>query len=149
MIGGPFYTDTLYPQEYWGNFFFADYTGNWIRRVVFDAEHRPVSVQPFATDVEGPVALSLGPDGMIYYLSFTTGEVRRIRYNGPVAAAAATPTYGYSPLSVSFSSAGSVNPEAGRSPTCGTSATARRRLPPTRPTRTRRRRPRRSRPGSR
>ena len=22
---------------------------------------------------------------MIYYLSFTTGEIRRIRYNGPVA----------------------------------------------------------------
>jgi glucose/arabinose dehydrogenase/fibronectin type 3 domain-containing protein len=113
VIGGPFYTETLYPQDYWGNFFFADYTGNWIRRVVLDSEHRPVSVQPFATDVQAPVALTLGPDGMIYYLSFTTGEVRRIRYNGPVAAATATPTYGYSPLSVSFSSADSVNPGGG------------------------------------
>ena len=113
VIGGPFYTGTAYPQEYWDNFFFADYSGNWIRRVLFDAEHRPVSVQAFATDVEGPVSLSLGPDGMIYYLSFTTGEVRRIRYNGPVATAAAAPTYGYSPLSVSFSSAGSVNPGGG------------------------------------
>jgi glucose/arabinose dehydrogenase len=113
VIGGPFLADTHYPQEYWGNFFFADYTGNWIRRVVFDSEHRPVSVQPFATDVEAPVALSLGPDGTIYYLSFTTGEVRRIRYNGPVAAAAATPTYGHSPLSVSFTSTGSGNPGGG------------------------------------
>ena len=113
VIGGPFYTGTAYPQEYWDNFFFADYSGNWIQRVVFDAEHRPVSVQPFATDVESPVSLTLGPDGMIYYLSFTTGEIRRIRYNGPVAAAAATPTSGYSPLSVSFSSAGSVNPGGG------------------------------------
>ena len=29
---------------------------------------------------------------MIYYLSFTTGEIRRIRYNGPSPTAAATPT---------------------------------------------------------
>jgi glucose/arabinose dehydrogenase/fibronectin type 3 domain-containing protein len=114
VIGGPFYTGTLYPQQYWGSFFFADYPGGWIRHVVFDSDHRPVSVQTFATGIQDPVALTLGPDGMIYYLSFTTGEVRRIRYNGPVAAAAATPTYGYSPLSVSFSSAGSVNAGGGQ-----------------------------------
>jgi glucose/arabinose dehydrogenase/chitodextrinase len=114
-IGGPFYTGAVYPAQYHDNFFFADYSGNWIQRVVFDANHHPVSVQPFATDVQSPVNLTLGPDGMIYYLSFTTGEIRRIRYNGPVAAAAATtPTYGYSPLSVAFSSAGSSNPGGGQ-----------------------------------
>ena len=98
VIGGPFYTGTVYPQQYRDSFFFGDYSGNFIKRVVFDSEHRPVSVQPFATGVESPVSLTMGPDGMIYYLSFTTGEIRRIRYNGPVAKAAATPTYGYSPL---------------------------------------------------
>ena len=113
VIGGPFYTGTVYPQQYRDSFFFADYSGNFIKRVVFDSEHQPVSVQPFATDVESPVSLTLGPDGMIYYLSFTTGEIRRIRYNGPVAKAAATPTFGYSPLSVSFSSAGSKNAGGG------------------------------------
>ena len=113
VIGGPFYTGTVYPQQYRDSFFFGDYSGNFIKRVVFDSEHRPVSVQPFATGVESPVSLTLGPDGMIYYLSFTTGEIRRIRYNGPVAKAAATPTFGYSPLSVSFSSAGSQNAGGG------------------------------------
>ncbi len=113
VIGGPFYTGTAYPQQFRNDFFFADYTGNFIKRVVFDSEHRPVSVQPFATDVQNPVALTLGPDGMIYYLSFTTGEIRRIRFDGPVAKAAATPTNGPSPLSVSFSSAGSSNPGGG------------------------------------
>jgi glucose/arabinose dehydrogenase/fibronectin type 3 domain-containing protein len=112
-IGGPFYTGTLYPQDYWGNFFFTDYAGNFIKRVVFDSQNRPVSVQPFATEVPAPVNLVLGADGMIYYLSFTTGELRRIRYNGPVADAAATPTFGYSPLNVNFSSAGSSNPGGG------------------------------------
>jgi glucose/arabinose dehydrogenase/chitodextrinase len=113
-IGGPFYTGSAYPGQYHDNFFFADYSGNWIQRVVFDANHHPVSVQPFATDVQSPVNITLGPDGMLYYLSFTTGEVRRIRFNGPVAAASATsPTNGYSPLTVSFSSAGSSNPGGG------------------------------------
>ena len=32
----------LYPAQYQGNFFFADYSGNFIQRVVFDAEHQPV-----------------------------------------------------------------------------------------------------------
>ena len=41
VIGGPFYTGTAYPQQYRDNFFFADYSGNFIKRVVFDAEHRP------------------------------------------------------------------------------------------------------------
>jgi glucose/arabinose dehydrogenase/chitodextrinase len=113
-IGGPFYTGSAYPAQYHDNFFFADYSGNWIQRVAFDANHHPVSVQPFATDVQSPVNITLGPDGMLYYLSFTTGEVRRIRFNGPVAAASATtPTSGYSPLTVSFSSAGSSNPGGG------------------------------------
>ncbi|HET9119245.1 MAG TPA: PQQ-dependent sugar dehydrogenase, partial [Solirubrobacterales bacterium] len=115
VIGGPFYAGTAYPAQYHDNFFFADYTGNWIQRVVFDADHHPLSVQPFATDVQSPVNITLGPDGMLYYLSFTTGEVRRIRFNGAVAAASATtPTNGYSPLTVSFSSAGSSNPGGGQ-----------------------------------
>ena len=112
-IGGPFYTGSLYPQQFQGNFFFGDYSGNFIKRIVLDDQHKPVSVQPFATNVHAPVSMSVGPDGMIYYLSFTDGELRRIRYNGPVADAAATPRYGYSPLNVSFSSAGSVNPGGG------------------------------------
>ncbi len=113
VIGGPFYTGTLYPSAYWSNFFFADYSGNWIRRVTFDAQNQPTSTQVFATNVDSPTAIAMGPDGMLYYTSFNTGQVRRIRYNGPVAQAAATPTYGYSPLTVSFSSAGSVNPGGG------------------------------------
>jgi glucose/arabinose dehydrogenase len=113
VIGGPFYTASLYPDAYHGNFFFGDYSGNFIKRVVLDDQHEPVSVQPFATDVTAPVAISAAPDGTLYYLSFTTGEVRRIRYNGPVAQATATPKYGYSPLTVSFSSAGTVNPGGG------------------------------------
>jgi glucose/arabinose dehydrogenase/fibronectin type 3 domain-containing protein len=113
VIGGPFYTGALYPQEYQGNYFFGDYSGNYIKRVVLDDQHHPVSVQPFATGVAAPVGMAVGPDGMIYYNSFTTGEIRRIRYNGPVADAKADPSNGYSPLTVDFKGDGSVNPGGG------------------------------------
>ena len=36
----------------------------------------PAGVQPFASNAASPVSLVTGPDGMIYYLSFTTGEIR-------------------------------------------------------------------------
>ncbi len=106
-IGGPFYNATAYPQQYRGNFFFGDYSGNYIKRIGFDAGNNPTGVQPFATGVAAPVSMEVGPDGLIYYLSFTSGEIRRIRSNAPLAVASATPTYGYSPLTVAFSSAGS------------------------------------------
>jgi len=110
LIGGAFYDSAAYPEAYRGNYFFADYVGNWIRRAVFDAAGNPVAFPYFATDISNPVTLELGPDGNLYYISFSTGQVRRIRYNGPAAVATATPQWGYSPLTVSFSSSGSVDP---------------------------------------
>ena len=89
MIGGPIYNGTAYPAKYRNSFFFGDYSGNFIKRVVLDDQGEPVSVQPFATQTESPVSLTQGPDGLIYYLSFTTGEIRRIVYNGAVAQVAA------------------------------------------------------------
>ena len=50
-IGGPFYNASAYPQQYQGNFFFNDYSHDFIKRIVFDANGEPQSVQPFATDV--------------------------------------------------------------------------------------------------
>ena len=38
VIGGPFYTGSLYPEAYHGNFFFGDYSGNFIKRVVLDED---------------------------------------------------------------------------------------------------------------
>ncbi len=110
VTGGPFYTGTAYPQLYHGNYFFADYTGHWINRAAADVQGNLTSVTNFATNVRTPVSLELGPDGLLYYIAFETGEIRRIRFNGATAAASATPLSGYSPLSVSFSSQGSTAP---------------------------------------
>ena len=95
LIGGPFYTGTTYPEQYRGSFFFIDYGGNFIRRLQFDASGNPAGVVSFATNAAAPVTIEQGPDGDLYYLSFTTGQIRRIRFNGPGAVAAATPTNGY------------------------------------------------------
>jgi len=113
-IDGTFYTGLLYPA-YQGNYFFADYTSKWIKRMVFDANDNVVNVLPFAANVSGPVDLEMGPDGTIYYVAFSSGEIGRIRWGTgsqpPVAKAAAIPTSGYSALTVNFSSAGSADPE--------------------------------------
>jgi hypothetical protein len=59
------------------------------------------------------VAIEQGPDGLLYYLDFPTGRVRRIVPPALVARASASPLWGPSPLAVELSSAGSASPEAG------------------------------------
>ena len=149
VIGGPFYNATLYPAQYRGNYFFADYTGNFIKRVAFDAQNNPVGMVSFATDVAAPVSLAVGPDGMIYYLSFTTGRSAGSASTARSPWRQATPTYGYSPLTVVVLERRVDDPAAARSATSGTSATGRRRRRRTRPTRTQQPACRRSRRASR
>ena len=85
VIGGTFFTGTQYPAQYAGNFFFADYTQGWMKRIVFDGSGTVQSVLDFASNMldvnrtGGPVAIELGPDGLLYYIVFTTGEIARIR----------------------------------------------------------------------
>ena len=124
-IGGAVFTGAQYPAAYTGNFFFADYPRGWMKRIVFDGSGNLQSVVDFASAIGnangGPVAIEWGPDGLLYYVVFTTGEIARIRHTSgsgsnfpPFAVAATTtPATGYSPLQVGFSSAGSLDPEGG------------------------------------
>ena len=131
ITAGFVYRGTQYPAAYQGDFFFADYAQNWIRRLDLDANGNVLSMQPFEPpdgSVDGPygdiVGLLQGPDGALYYIdlgysdvsgTFTISKIRRIRYTAsnqpPTAVAAATPTSGPAPLAVAFSSAGSADPE--------------------------------------
>ncbi len=117
-VGGCFYADTLWPASYRGRFFFADYVGSWIRAATFDGAGNLVAMIDFATDMDSPVDLRTNPvNGDIYYVSISTGEIRRIHYGGPsgggntppVAHASATPLSGIVPLTVNFSSTGSFD----------------------------------------
>ena len=76
ITGGAFYEpDALtFPSWYFGQYFFADFCGNWIRRF----NPQTGAVAGFATGVAGPVDLKVGPDGALYYLARRAGYVGRI-----------------------------------------------------------------------
>jgi len=118
IAGLEFYTGNRYPTTYRGHLFFADYGRNWIKVARVDAANQLLSVLDFADDAQGPVGIEADPiDGDLYYVSINTGEVRRIRWTGPtgngmpIAQATVTPMVGVAPLVVSFSSAGSLDPD--------------------------------------
>ncbi|RKH14704.1 DUF4215 domain-containing protein [Corallococcus sp. CA053C] len=78
IAGGAFYNPPIpaFPSAYVGQYFFADYTNNWISRI--DPNSGAQSL--FATAAAGPVDLDVGPDGALYYLSRGAGQVGRIAY---------------------------------------------------------------------
>ncbi|HKQ57364.1 MAG TPA: PQQ-dependent sugar dehydrogenase [Candidatus Eisenbacteria bacterium] len=118
-IGGEFYAGSTYPAFYRGRYFFADFGTGWIRTSAVDASGGMGPSVEFATDAEGPVDLCLEPvSGDLFYVAIFTGEVRRIRWTGPVAGtnppvpmASALPRSGNVPLTVAFSSAGTYDPD--------------------------------------
>lgn len=131
VTGGFVYRGTAFPAAYRGAYFYADYAQNWIRGVTLDdngAVTGSFNFEPADGSVDGPygdiVYLAEGPDGALYYAdlgysddsgTFGVSKIRRIKYvqsnQAPVVNAAATPTSGPTPLDVSFSSAGSSDPE--------------------------------------
>ena len=131
ITGGFVYHGSEFPAEYQGSYFFADYTQNWIRRLTLDANGNVTGVynfEPLDGSVDGPygdiVYLTEGPDGALYYVdlgysdiggTFGVSKIRRIRYEqsnqAPIATSSANPTAGPAPLTVSFTSTGSADPE--------------------------------------
>jgi glucose/arabinose dehydrogenase/PKD repeat protein len=129
VVGGFVYHGTQFPSSYEGSYFYADYAQHWIKRLTFDASGNltgAFNFEPADGSPDGPfgdiVCLTEGPDGALYYVDLGfqlggngAGTVHRISYvstnQAPVAAASATPTAGAAPLTVTFSSAGSHDPE--------------------------------------
>jgi glucose/arabinose dehydrogenase len=127
ITGGFVYHGKQFPSSYVGSYFFADYTQNWIRRLTFDANgnvDKVYNVEPEDGSADGPygdiVYLAEGPEGALYYVdlgysdvgeAFGISKIRRIRYiqnnETPKAVAAGKPLSGPTPLTVTFSSAGS------------------------------------------
>jgi len=107
VIGGDHVKAGDLATPYEGDYFFADFGTNIIYRMVLDQANLPASVTPFATDASGPVYLEFGPDGALYYLAISVGQIRRIEFVGgansqPLAVATASPDNGPAPLSVQF-----------------------------------------------
>lgn len=78
-IGGPSASLTNFPSPWNRGVFFGDYANGWIRYLPLDAAGN-VSGSPvdFATALDSPVDLKVGPDGALYYVSIMAGQVRRI-----------------------------------------------------------------------
>ncbi|WP_431235586.1 PQQ-dependent sugar dehydrogenase [Mycolicibacterium psychrotolerans] len=112
------YTGTALPAEYQNKVFVADYTLHWLKALTFDSTYTNViGEQLLDTDAGTTVQMRQGPDGNLYQLNIYPGELYRIAASGgnraPTAVLTATPTNGYSPLSVQFSSVGSSDPDPG------------------------------------
>ena len=96
-----------FPTKYHGGLFFSDYARGCIWTMDAGAGGNPntATVASFATGLAGVMDLQVGPGGDLYYVNYTAGTVRRIRYLTPSAIATATPTVGAAPLTVQFSGA--------------------------------------------
>jgi glucose/arabinose dehydrogenase len=82
ITGGAVVTGDAYPPEY-RSYFFADWAKGWIRQATLDASTRALVREPldFADNAGGPVALRVGPDGLLYVLALNYGTLYRITYS--------------------------------------------------------------------
>jgi glucose/arabinose dehydrogenase len=77
VIGGP----VLAHSEEATVIFFGDFARGWIRYIQVDREgDRIGTVMTLSKDATGIADLEIGPDGMLYYLSISSGELRRIHF---------------------------------------------------------------------
>lgn len=116
IVGGLFYQGVIYPEEYQGTYFFGDFSQDFIKRIVVDANDNFVSVENFIETAGGPVAFASDANGDIYYISIYSGEIRKIVYVGdsnraPIAKIIANPTSGSAPLEVGFIGSQSSDPD--------------------------------------
>jgi PKD repeat protein len=113
ITGGTFQSGSMFPTTYADNYFVIDYCRTWLRHLRTDNSFGtfPLTIPSSSVD------LKFAPDGSLYVLGHGSGVVSRITYAGvggnrdPVAQATANPTSGAAPLAVSFSAAGSSDPD--------------------------------------
>lgn len=112
---GDFPSGSAYPASYDNTMFIGDFAQNWIKLLELDANHNVIAERTFMDDPDGPVDITTGPDGTIYFLSIYTGELHRLTHTSgnrnPVVEMTGAPTSGLPPLSVTFSSVGSYDPD--------------------------------------
>jgi glucose/arabinose dehydrogenase len=83
IVGGDFERGNRFPTAYRGAYFFADWAYGWLDYLPREqAAPSNTATVRFAEQLPGPVAIRFGPDGRLYYLSYTRGELRRIDYVG-------------------------------------------------------------------
>jgi len=78
ITGGTFYDPPteLFPADYRGDYFFADFCNGWIRRL----DLATGNAIPFASDIDFAVDLQTGADGSLWLLTYGGGTLVRIRH---------------------------------------------------------------------
>jgi PKD repeat protein len=128
-MGGPVYrfdpnlnSAVKFPQALSGRFFAGEYGRQWIKAIEVTASGGVGDIGAFPWTGTQVMDMAFGPDGALYVLDYGTGSgnqaLWRVEYIGgqnrnPVAVATANRTSGPAPLAVTFSSAGSNDPEGG------------------------------------
>lgn len=115
VTGLAFYTGSSYPAEYASSLFFADYSRGciYVMGVGPNGDPDPLQARSFHTNAGGPVFLTTGPGGDLFYVAHDGKTVQRISYLQPAASFTATPAQGQVPLIVRFDGTGSVKPLPG------------------------------------
>ena len=116
ITGGAFVVSSTWPAPYNNSYFFADYGGKSIYRLVQIGSSYTRETFAAGSIGNGIITMYFDPSTSTLYYVLNDGSVRRITYNAaanraPVAAASATPTSGNLPLTVQLSSAGSSDPD--------------------------------------
>ncbi|MBB5803588.1 glucose/arabinose dehydrogenase [Saccharothrix ecbatanensis] len=129
-MGGPVYrynpnlnSSVKFPQSYDGHFFAAEFGRRWIKDIAVNADGTRGAITSFPWTGTQVMDSAFGPDGALYVLDYGTGwfagdansALYRIEHVtgglAPIAKAAADKTSGQAPLAVTFSSAGSSDPD--------------------------------------
>jgi PKD repeat protein/glucose/arabinose dehydrogenase len=115
-IAGAWFEGENMPVGYQNSSFHGDFASGWIRRFMFDENDLPLSVHDFATGLGSIAWIGSGPDGCVWYMRYSSNELRRICYTlavdlPPIAVAQQNVQYGVGPLNVQFTGSGSSDPE--------------------------------------
>ncbi len=116
ILMGPVYRGTLYPTTYQGQMFVSDYVQGFLRTI--NPTVATTSFNTLSTSNGTVIDMDVAPNGKLYFVTITSPRLYRLDYTAsssvnlpPVAAAYAATTTGAAPLSVTFSSNGSTDPE--------------------------------------
>src|SRR5690606_23855612 len=114
-----------FPAYFDGTPFFYEWSRNFVKEFRLDSSGNLLKINPFVAQIapHAPIDMKFGPDGAPYMADWGNGfghantddSIYRIDYvagnRAPLAKATATPDSGVAPLTVTFSSAGSADPD--------------------------------------
>ncbi|MFJ9034382.1 PQQ-dependent sugar dehydrogenase [Streptomyces sp. NPDC102274] len=122
-------SDVKWPQYYDNKLLISEYCRNWIKEVQFNngnaSTGTPTAIEPVLDGMKfvHPIDMEFGPDGSLYLLEYGSGYfsgaedagLYKINYvqggRSPLAKASVNKDNGLAPLAVTFSSAGSSDPD--------------------------------------